>query len=34
LMLGLSSMGSVNVLCNDHGIRQRMYQVRATGHQI
>jgi hypothetical protein len=34
LMLGLSSMGSVNVLCNDHGIRQRMYQVRATGHLI
>ena len=33
LMLGLSSIGSVNVLCNDPGIRQRMDQVRVTGHQ-
>lgn len=33
LMLGLSSIGAVNVLCNDSDIRKRMDQVRVTGHQ-
>lgn len=30
---GLSSIGSVTVLCNDPDVRQRMDQVRVTGHQ-
>ena len=33
LLGAFSSIGSVSVLCNDPGIRQRMDQVRVTGHQ-
>jgi hypothetical protein len=33
LLGAFSSIGSVSVLCNDPDIRQRMDQVRVTGHQ-
>ena len=33
LLGAFSSIGSVSVLCNDPSIRQRMDQVRVTGHQ-
>jgi hypothetical protein len=33
LLLGLSSIGSATVMCNDPDIRKRMDQVRVTGHQ-